>query len=157
PDAETARIRTALDKIGPIIAERKNHVRARDLAHTRERWIDGLKGFSTQSAAYPIVKLLRNALRTGDYDGYVEGHTRLREVEAITDEVARRRALLDRLDAAAPDWAAALRTRAAPHHRSEPPGSLAEALAYRLLDQALAQLHTLDLEDLLAQLARIDQ
>jgi hypothetical protein len=157
PHGETARIRAGLDKLGPILAERKNHVRARDLARTREQWIDGLKGFSTQSAAYSIVKLLRNALRTGDYDAYVEGHTRLREVEAIGDDVARRRALLDRLDTAAPDWAAALRKRAAPHHGSEPPGNLEEALAYRLLDQALARLHTVDLEELLAQLARIDQ
>ncbi|HSS01830.1 MAG TPA: AAA domain-containing protein [Kofleriaceae bacterium] len=157
PHGETARIRAALDKVGPIIAERKGHVRARDLAHTREQWIDGLKGFSTTSAAYPLVKLLRNALRTGDYDAYVEGHTRLREVEAIGDDVARRRGLLDRLEAAAPAWAAVLRKRAAPHQGSDPPGSLEEALGYRLLDQALVQLHTVDLEELLAQLARIDQ
>ncbi|MGH2897300.1 MAG: DEAD/DEAH box helicase, partial [Solirubrobacteraceae bacterium] len=102
-------------------------------------------------------KLLRNALRTGDYDAYVEGHTRLREVEALGDEVARRRALLDRLAVGAPAWAAALRKRTAPHQGGDPPGNLEEALAYRLLDQALAQLHTVDLEELLAQLARIDQ
>ncbi|HEY0990190.1 MAG TPA: AAA domain-containing protein [Kofleriaceae bacterium] len=154
---ETARIRAALDKLGPILAERKAHVRGRDLARTREQWVDSLKGFSTHSAAYPIVKLLRNAIRTGDYDGYVEGHTRLREVEALSDEVGRRRELLDRLDAAAPAWASALRKRTPPHQGGEPPGSLEEALAYRLLDQVLAQLHTVDLEDLLAQLARIDQ
>lgn len=154
---EIARIRAALDKLGPILAERKNHVRARDLARQREQWIDSLKGFSTQSAAYAIVKLLRNALRTGDYDGYVEGHTRLREVEALSDDVARRRALLDRLAAAAPEWAAALRKRVAPHHGGPPPGNLEEALAYRLLDQALARLHAVDLEELMAQLTRIDQ
>jgi hypothetical protein len=157
PGGETARIRAALDKLGPILAERKNHVRGRDLARTREMWIDALKGFSTQSAAYSIVKLLRNAIRSGDYDGYVEGHTRLREVEALSDEVARRRWLLDRLDAAAPAWATALRKRTQPHQGGEPPGNLEEALGYRLLDQVLAQLHTVDLEELLAQLARIDQ
>src|SRR5262249_42487928 len=103
---ETGRIRAALDRLGPILAERKAHVPARELTHTRERWVDGLKGFSTQSAAYPIVKLLRNAIRTGDYDAYVEGHTRLREVEALADDVARRRGLLTRLEGAAPAWAA---------------------------------------------------
>src|SRR4029078_9958863 len=112
---ETARVRTALGKVAPIIAERKTPARVRDLAHIREQWIDGLKGFSTQSAAYSIVKLLRNALRTGDYDAYVEGHTRLREGQALCHDVARRRALLDRLEPAAPAWAAALRKRAAPH------------------------------------------
>lgn len=154
---EIARIRAGLDKLPPIIAERRAHVRAGELSHARERWIDSLKGFSTHSAAYPIVKLLRNAIRTGDYDAYVEGHTRLREVEALADEVARRRELLDRLEPAAPAWAAALRKRAAPHQGGEPPGSLDDALAYRLLEQALAALHTVDLEDLLAQLARVGQ
>ncbi|TMQ05120.1 MAG: hypothetical protein E6J91_41380 [Deltaproteobacteria bacterium] len=153
----TARIRAALDKLGPILAERKAHVRARELAQLRERWIDGLKGFSTRSAAYPIVKLLRTAIRDGDYDAYVEGHTRLRDVEALAGEVARRRELLDRLEPAAPAWGAALRKREAPHQGGEPPGSLEDALGYRLLDQALARLHAVDLEDLLAQLARIGQ
>ena len=157
PREATARIRTALDKLGPILADRKAHVRARDLAQTREQWIDGLKGFSTRSAAYPIVKLLRNAIRTGDYDAYVEAHTRLRDVEALADDAARRRELLDRLEAAAPAWGGALRARAAPHQGGEPPGNLEEALAYRLCEQALAALHTVDLEDLLAQLARVDQ
>ncbi|HMG54470.1 MAG TPA: hypothetical protein VK601_13330, partial [Kofleriaceae bacterium] len=157
PREATARIRIALDKLGPILADRKAHVRARDLAQTREQWIDGLKGFSTRSAAYPIVKLLRNAIRTGDYDAYVEAHTRLRDVEALADDAARRRELLDRLEAAAPAWGGALRARAAPHQGGEPPGNLEEALAYRLCEQALAALHTVDLEDLLAQLARVDQ
>jgi hypothetical protein len=152
---EIARIRAALDKLGPLLADRKAAVRAADLAHTRERWIDGLKGFSTHSAAYSIVKLLRNAIRTGDYDAYVEGHTRLRDIEALADDVGRRRELLDRLEAAAPAWAAALRQRVAPHQGGEPPGNLDAALGYRLLEQALAALHTVDLEELLAQLARV--
>jgi hypothetical protein len=154
---EIDRIRAALDQLGPILAERKAAVRARDLAHTRERWIDGLKGYSTHSAAYPIVKLLRNAIRTADYDAYVEGHTRLRDVEAIADDAARRRELLDRLDPAAPAWAALLRKRTAPHQGGEPPGSLDDALAHRLLEQALTELHTVDLEDLLGQLTRVGQ
>lgn len=151
----TARICAALDRLGPVLADRRHHVRARELAAIRERWVDALKGYSTHSAAYPIVKLLRNAIRGGDYDAYVEGHTRLREVEALAGDVARRRALLDRLEPAAPAWATALRKRSAPHGAGEPPGSLDDALAYRLLDQALGALHAVDLEDLLAQLARI--
>jgi hypothetical protein len=154
---ETARIRAALEQVGPVLAERKHHLRARDLAQLREQWIDGLKGFSTRSAAYPIVKLLRNAIRTGDYDAYVEGHTRLRDVEALAGEAARRRELLDRLEAAAPAWAAALRERTPPHQGGEPPGSLEDALAHRLLEQALGALHAVDLEDLLTQLARVGQ
>src|SRR5262249_14207503 len=113
------------------------------------------KGFSTQSAAYSIVKLLRNAIRTGDYDSYVEGHTRLRDVEALTDDAARRRELLDRLEVGSPAWAASLRKRTAPHQGGEPPGSIDEALTCRLLDQALAKLHSVDLEELMAQLTRI--
>ena len=54
---------------------------------------------------------MRNAIRAGDYDAYVEGHTRLREIEALAGDIARRRALLDRLAAAAPAWADALRSR----------------------------------------------
>ncbi|HEX3761255.1 MAG TPA: AAA domain-containing protein [Kofleriaceae bacterium] len=152
---EVDRIRVALDQFGPILAERKAAVRARDLAHTRERWVDGLKGYSTQSAAYPIIKLLRNAIRTADYDAYVEGHTRVRDVEALADDAARRRELLDRLEPAAPAWAAALRKRNPPHHGGDPPGSVEDALTHRLLEQALAELHTVDLEDLLAQLTRV--
>ena len=154
---ELLRIRTALDQLGPIFAERRAHLRGRDLAHTRDQWIDQLKGFSSQSAAYPIVKLVRNAIRTGDYDAYVEGHTRLREVEALADDIARRRALLDRLDAPAPTWAQIVRHRTPPHQGPEPPGNLEEALGFRLLEQALAALHTVDLEDLLGDLVRIDQ
>lgn len=149
-----ARIRAVAAQLPELVAERRQHVHGQELLHRRERWIDGLKGFSSHSAAYPIIKLLRNAIRSGDYDGYVEGHTRLREVEALADDAARRRELLDRLEPAAPAWAAALRARTAPHGSAAPPGDLAQALAYRLLDQALAQLHAVDLEDLLGQLAR---
>src|SRR5207253_1657870 len=74
-DAE--RILAALDRLAPVIAERVQHIGSRDLAATREQWIDRLKGFSNQSAAYSIVKILRNAIRAGDYDAYVDGHTKL--------------------------------------------------------------------------------
>jgi hypothetical protein len=155
--SETAKIRAALETLVPVLAERKQQLRARDLAQLREQWVDGLKGFSTRSAAYPIVKLLRNAIRTGDYDAYVEGHTRLRDVEALAGDAARRRELLARLEPAAPAWAEALRKRTPPHQGDEPPGSLEDALAHRLLEQALAALHTVDLEDLLTQLSRVGQ
>src|SRR5262249_37189529 len=150
-----ARICATLDKLGPILAERRQHVRARELAHTRERWVDGLKGFTTTSAAYPIVKLLRYAIRTGDYDAYVAGHPGVRGLGALAGDAARRRELPDLLEPAAPAWTAVLRKRVAPHHTGEPPGNLDDALAYRLLEQALAALHAVDLEELLSQLTRI--
>src|SRR5262249_27317773 len=104
-----------------------------------------------------IVKVLRNAIRTGDYDAYADAHTRLRDIEALAGESARRQELLGKLEAAAPAWAAALRKRAAPHKGGETPGNLDEAIACRLLDQALETLHAVDLEELMAQLARVDQ
>src|SRR5262249_37592887 len=85
------------DELAPAIAERMQHIAARDLAATREQWIDSLKGYSNQSAAYSIVKILRNAIRGGDYDAYVDAHTKLREIEGLADEAARRRELLARL------------------------------------------------------------
>src|SRR5262249_36070636 len=151
---EMTRIRAALDKLGPILAERVQHHRARDLAAAREQWIDRLKGFSTQSAAYPLVKQLRNAIRSADYDAYVDAHTKLREIEGLADVTARRSELLRRLEASAPAWAALLAKR---KHAGEPPGSVEEALAHRIREQALAEMHAVDLEDLTAQLTRTTQ
>jgi hypothetical protein len=154
---ETTRLRAALDHLGPILAERAQHHRTRDLASVREQWIDRLKGFSTQSAAYPLVKQLRNAIRSADYDTYVDAHTKLREVEGLADAVARRGELLRRLEASAPAWTAALAKRKPPHDAGDPPGSIDEALAHRIREQTLAEMHAVDLEELMAQLARATQ
>src|SRR5262249_22602285 len=124
----------------------------RELAALREQWIDRLKGFSTQSAAYPLVKQLRNAIRTADYDAYVDAHTKLREIEALASAAARRTELLRRLEAAAPAWAAQVAKRKPPHD-----GSIDNALTHRVREQMLAQIHAVDLEELMGQLARVTQ
>ena len=157
PGDEAVRIRTALGKLAPIFADRVRSMRVRDLAAQREAWIDSLKGVSSQSAAYPLVKQLRNAIRSADYDAYVDAHTKLREVEGLTGDVARRRALLARLEQTAPAWAAVIANRKAPHDAGTPPGPIDEALAHRIRAQVLARIHSVDLEDVMAHLARTTQ
>ena len=157
PAGEAVRIRTALGKLAPIFADRVRSMRVRDLAAQREAWIDSLKGVSSQSAAYPLVKQLRNAIRSADYDAYVDAHTKLREVEGLTGDVARRRALLARLEQTAPAWAAVIANRKAPHDAGTPPGPIDEALAHRIRAQLLARIHSVDLEDVMAHLARTTQ
>ena len=158
PRANTARIRAALDKLGPILADRKAHVRARDLAHTREQWIDGLKGFSTQQRRVSD----RQAAAQRDPD------RRLRRLRRGPHPAARCRGARRRCRAAAraarpprrrgssvggrAARAGRCRTRAASR-----PATSRRRSPIACCEQALAALHTVDLEDLLAQLARIDQ
>ena len=86
-----------------------------------------------------VVGDLLEAVRKSDIDLYRRGFARLAELNAKKQMLAERLALLARLEAAAPAWATAIRSRDARHGGTALPGDLAEAWLWRQLSDELVE------------------
>jgi very-short-patch-repair endonuclease len=86
-----------------------------------------------------VVGDLLEAVRKSDVDLYRRGFARLAELNAKKQTLAERLALLSRLEAAAPAWAAAVRARDGRHGGTALPGDPAEAWLWRQLSDELAE------------------
>jgi very-short-patch-repair endonuclease len=86
-----------------------------------------------------VVGDLLEAVRKSDIDLYRRGFARLTELNAKKQTLADRLALLSRLEAAAPAWATAIRSRDGRHGSTALPGDLAEAWLWRQLSDELAE------------------
>jgi len=86
-----------------------------------------------------VVGDLLEAVRKSDIDLYRRGFARLAELNAKKQTLADRLALLARLEAAAPVWATAIRSRDGRHGGTALPGDLAEAWLWRQLSDELAE------------------
>jgi very-short-patch-repair endonuclease len=86
-----------------------------------------------------LVGELLAAARKSDVDLYRRGFAKLAELNAKRQTLADRLALLSRLDAAAPAWATAIRSRDGRHGGTALPGDVAEAWLWRQLADELAE------------------
>lgn len=147
-----------LDELPPNLAPHGNLLRLRDAvvgplqrvltsrarAVEKARLDDQLAGLMRSldrwgGAAAPsrIVRSVFTALRAESIAAYEAAYSGLVDVVQRRDILAKRRALLTRLDAVAPGWAQALRERREAHGRSEPPGAPEDAWMWRQLNDEL--------------------
>jgi very-short-patch-repair endonuclease len=150
--SELQRIReVALEQLPPLLEARHRTLDERRLAARRAGWLAQLDGFSRQDAAYPVIKLMRSGIQKSDYDAFADGRARLADLIAAQQKHSRRKSLLDKLEVAAPGWAAAIREGREPHGAGCIPGDLEKAWRYRLWEEQLARTAGMDLDALQEQ------
>jgi len=83
-----------------------------------------------------------------DSNDYRDAYERLLELKSRQADLDLRRALLTKLESAAPSWAAAIRNRTGTHGRGEPPRDPAAAWTWRQLNDELDRRAGVSLEAL---------
>lgn len=97
-----------------------------------------------------ITRLLA-AVTEEDSSRYREAYEHLLELKSRQADLDLRRALLAKLETAAPAWASAIRNRTGVHGRGEPPRDPASAWTWRQLDDELERRGSVSLEALQAK------
>src|SRR5260221_8949795 len=96
------------------------------------------------------AKLL-SAVIDEDSSEYREAYERLLELKSQQADLDLRRALLAKLESAAPAWASAIRNRTGTHGRGEPPRDPAAAWTWRQLNDELDRRGSVSVESLQAK------
>src|SRR6266446_6015045 len=150
-DGELARIRIAVaDALLPILDSRFKKLK---LLQLEEEFRD-LKGrlkLARVAKASKVIAQLLAAVNDENSNRYREAYGRLLELKSKQADLELRRALLAKLETAAPAWSAAIRNRTGVHGRSEPPRDAASAWTWRQLNDELDRRAGVSLETLQAK------
>ena len=95
-----------------------------------------------------VISKLLAAVKDEDSNDYRDAYERLLELKSRQADLDLRRALLTKLESAAPSWAAAIRNRTGTHGRGEPPRDPAAAWTWRQLNDELDRRSGVSLEAL---------
>ena len=95
-----------------------------------------------------VISKLLAAVKDEDSNDYRDAYERLLELKSRQADLDLRRALLTKLESAAPSWAAAIRNRTGTHGRGEPPRDPAAAWTWRQLNDELDRRAGVSLEAL---------
>lgn len=109
----------------------------------------------TMAGPESLVARLRGAVRSHNAALYHAEYDRLAETMRRRSYSARRSELLRKLDAVAPGWAEAIRTRSGVHGLPEPPGDAAQAWLWRQLRDELDRRAAVSLVDLQEELCAL--
>ena len=104
-----------------------------------------------------VVTQLREAVQQRDAQAYRIAWERLADLHYRHKALQQRRALLRRLEAAAPMWAAAIRERREPHNGAELPGDASSAWLWRQLNDELERRAAVSLEALQQEIDRLGE
>ena len=152
PEGELARIHIAVSEaLLPILNPRFKKLR---LLQLEEEWRDlksRLKLAARAAKASRLIGQLLAAVSDENSSGYREAYERLLELKSKQADLDLRRALLAKLETAAPAWAGAIRNRTGVHRRGEPPHDAAAAWTWRQLNDELDRRASVSLETLQAK------
>lgn len=95
-----------------------------------------------------VVEKLRHALRTFDPSCYRSAIERLDDLFGRRKDLERRGQLLKKIEAVAPEWATAIRTRAGIHGQSQAPQAVRDGWLWRQLSDELDRRGQVSLSDL---------
>src|SRR5258706_2168925 len=148
-DGELRRLQqTVSTSLLPILAARIDYL----LWERNELLLGGLRdrlSLAKRVAADALVVAdLYDSVVACDPEAYRTSYARLMEIQSLRSELVRRKELLARLEAAAPAWAAAIRTRAEVHGAPSQPGNPIEAWTWRQLHDELERRASVSLEDI---------
>ena len=110
---------------------------------------------SRNSRAAKILVHLQKAIHEEDCRAYREAYDLLLELKSRQADLDLRRALLSKLESAAPAWGAAIRNRTGAHGRGEPPRDPAAAWIWRQLNDELDRRADVSLEALQAKIEKL--
>src|SRR5712692_6314911 len=151
-DGELARIRNAVtDALLPILDSRFKKLKLLQLEEEFRDVQSRLKLAARVAKASKAIGQLLAAVNDENSNRYREAHERLLELKSKQADLELRRALLAKLETAAPAWSAAIRNRAGVHGRGEPPRDAASAWTWRQLNDELDRRASVSLEVLQAK------
>jgi very-short-patch-repair endonuclease len=151
-DGELARIRIAVtDALLAIMDSRFKKLKLLQLEEEFRDLKSRLKLAARVAKASKVVGQLLAAVTDENCNRYGEAYERLLELKSKQADLDLRRALLAKLETAAPAWAGAIRNRSGVHGRGEPPRDAASAWTWRQLNDELDRRAGVSLEVLQAK------
>ncbi len=149
PEGELARIEKAVtETLLPILDSRFKKLRLLELEEERSELKGKLKLAARVAKASKVIGQLLAAVSDENSNRYGEAYERLLELKSKQADLDLRRALLGKLETAAPAWAGAIRNRTGVHGRGEPPRDVASAWTWRQLNDELDRRSSVSLETL---------
>src|SRR5882757_1802089 len=149
PEGELVRIGKAVTEgLLPILDSRFKKLRLIELEEVRTELKDRLKLAARVAKASKVIGQLLVAVNDENSNRYREAYERLLELKSKQADLDLRRALLAKLETAAPAWSGAIRNRTGIHGRSEPPRDAASAWTWRQLNDELDRRSSVSLETL---------
>ncbi|HEU5370472.1 MAG TPA: AAA domain-containing protein, partial [Ktedonobacterales bacterium] len=145
----------ALQHLPPILDA---EVKRRSAAYVQAQQLELRRGLALcggKAAQSEVVRQMQAAVDQHDAAAYREAFERLADLHARREALARRQALLAKLETSAPAWAAAIRERAGLHGEPELPGDPHAAWAWRQLDDALERRARQSLAELQARILHL--
>jgi very-short-patch-repair endonuclease len=151
-DGELARIHIAVnDALMPILDSRFRKLKLLQLEEELRDLKNRLKLAARVAKASKVIGQLMAAVGDENSNRYREAYDRLLELKSKQADLDLRRALLAKLETAAPAWAGAIRNRTGVHGRGEPPRDAASAWVWRQLNDELDRRAGVSLEVLQAK------
>ena len=151
-DGELTRIAKAITEgLLPVFESRFKKLRLLQLEDELRDLKTQLKLASRVAKASKVTRELLAAVSEEDSSGYREAYEHLLELKSKQADLELRRALLAKLESAAPAWAGAIRDRSGLHGRGEAPRDAASAWTWRQLNDELDRRGSVSLEALQAK------
>jgi very-short-patch-repair endonuclease len=148
-DGELVRIGKAVSQsLLPILDSRYKKLKLLQLEEEIRDLKNRLKLAARLAKSSKVISKLLAAVKEEDANDYRDAYDRLLELKSRQADLDLRRALLTKLESAAPSWAAAIRNRASVHGRGEPPRDPAAAWIWRQLNDELDRRSGVSLEAL---------
>ncbi len=152
PEGELARIHIAVtDALMPILDSRFKKLRLLQLEEEFRDLKSRLKLVARVGKGSKVIGLILSGVTDENPNRYREAYERLLELKSKQADLDLRRALLGKLETAAPAWAGAIRNRTGVHGRGEPPRDAASAWTWRQLNDELDRRAAVSLETLQAK------
>jgi very-short-patch-repair endonuclease len=149
PDGELVRIGRAINtSLLPILDSRYKKLKLLQLEEENRDLKNRLKLAARVAKSSKVISKLLAAVKDEDSNDYRDAYERLLELKSRQADLDLRRALLAKLESAAPSWAAVIRNRTAAHGRGEPPRDPAAAWTWRQLNDELDRRAGVSLEAL---------
>jgi very-short-patch-repair endonuclease len=148
-DGELVRIGRAVNQsLLPILDSRYKKLKLLQLEEEVRELKNRLKLVARLAKSSKVISKLLTAVKDEDSNEYRDAYERLLELKSRQADLDLRRALLTKLESAAPSWAAAIRNRTTVHGRGEPPRDPAAAWTWRQLNDELDRRASVSLEAL---------
>ena len=148
-DGELIRIGLAVtDFLSPILDSRFKKLKLLQLNEELRELKNRLKLAARLAKSSKVVAKLLEAVKDEESTAYRSAHERLLELKSRQADLDLRRALIAKLETAAPAWAGAIRNRVSVHGKGEPPRDPAAAWTWRQLNDELDRRGSVSLEAL---------
>src|SRR5882762_9708256 len=148
-DGELVRLGKAVNQsLLPILDSRYKKLKLLQLEEEIRDLKNRLKLAARLAKSSKVISKLLAAVKDEDSNDYRDAYERLLELKSRQADLDLRRALLTKLESAAPSWAAAIRNRTGAHGRGDPPRDPAAAWTWRQLNDELDRRAAVSLEAL---------